>query len=667
MLLLQLAGKCSGMKYLFSVLAILVAGTGLWAQSPPQYQRDSMLVVLTHRADDTNKTNLLLSIGVAYANEMPDTALIYLERSLTLSGKLNYDRGTLRSYIVYSQVLNRLNGLDESIAASEKAIALAKKLGDKDNLVGAYFNIAGSYIQEGAFEMALKFFLQAGVVVDQLHSARRACQLYANLSYVYQACAQPQRAYKYGLMAVKLADSLHNMPALYGALSKTASALSDLKKYDTAVVVMQEAKRLCLQNHGDDFTLVSILINTNKIFKKMRRYDLLLDNAVMAQRLAERINMSEGGCESLIEQGAYYFFKKDFARANTFLTQALEIAAQRGRPQAVDECYMLLSDVEIGLGNMPEYLTYRHLSDSINETIISDNIVRNTQELETKYNVAKKDHEIKEQQSALRQKRLQNTILAVALLLAIVLVVSGLMVYRNKRRLLLSRQALQQQKIDRLETERQLLATESVMQGQEEERSRLAKDLHDGLGGILSGAKYSLSNMKENLVVTPENAAAFERTMNMLDMSITEMRRVAHNMMPESLMKLNLNEALLDYCEQVTDSGAVAIDYQSSEMDKLVLTDTQKITVYRIVQELINNIVKHAAASSVIVQVFAKESVLYVTVEDNGKGFDKARLAFSSGIGYRNIQNRIDYLNGKLDVRSEPGNGTAVYVEIPLQ
>jgi signal transduction histidine kinase len=139
-----------------------------------------------------------------------------------------------------------------------------------------------------------------------------------------------------------------------------------------------------------------------------------------------------------------------------------------------------------------------------------------------------KDKQI--QSLSIRQKSSLNYILVGSL--AAVSLMSFLL-YRNYRQ----KQKLQQQKFVELEKDKQLTVVEAMLKGQEEERSRLAKDLHDGLGGLLSGVKYSLNNMKDNLIVTPDNMAVFERSLDMIDTSIKELRRVAHNMMPEMLIK----------------------------------------------------------------------------------------------------------------------------------
>jgi signal transduction histidine kinase len=172
--------------------------------------------------------------------------------------------------------------------------------------------------------------------------------------------------------------------------------------------------------------------------------------------------------------------------------------------------------------------------------------------------------------------------------------------------------------------------------------------------------------MKENLVMTPENQRAFERSMDMLDSSIKEMRRVAHNMMPESLVKFGLDTALRDFCSDINQSGALNVNYQSIGLVDAHLDQTTSITVYRIVQELISNTLKHAGAQTAIVQVSASDRHLSVTVEDDGKGFDTSIIKRAQGIGWSNIQHRVNFLKGKLDVDSHPGKGTSVQIEFEI-
>jgi len=170
--------------------------------------------------------------------------------------------------------------------------------------------------------------------------------------------------------------------------------------------------------------------------------------------------------------------------------------------------------------------------------------------------------------------------------------------------------------------------------------------------------------MKGNLVMTPDNTLAFQRSMDMLDSSIKEMRRVAHNMMPEALVKFGLDTALSDFCNDINQSGALQVNCQTIGIKDTVIDQTVAITIYRIVQELINNAIKHASANTAIIQVSKADDVITITVEDDGKGFDPAILQAARGIGWSNIGSRISYLKGKADIRSGPGKGSSVYIEL---
>jgi len=249
-----------------------------------------------------------------------------------------------------------------------------------------------------------------------------------------------------------------------------------------------------------------------------------------------------------------------------------------------------------------------------------------------------------------------------------VLLIAAFLAYRNirQRSILVKKETeLQKQQIRELEKDKQLVAVDSMLKGQEDERSRLAKDLHDGLGGLLSGVKFSLRNMKDNLIMTPDNMTVFERSLDMIDTSIKELRRVAHNMMPEMLTKFGLDEAVKEYCNTVNTTNLLTVKYQSVGMENRVEGSTE-IIVYRIVQELLNNTLKHAAATDVFVQLVREANRLSIVVEDNGKGFDTNLITESKGAGWMNIRSRVDYLKGQLDIHSEPGKGTLVNIEIPL-
>jgi signal transduction histidine kinase len=351
--------------------------------------------------------------------------------------------------------------------------------------------------------------------------------------------------------------------------------------------------------------------------------------------------------------------KKQFDIAEKEFMEGLKIAEADSMQSSMQTLYLAMSTIKYAQQDFKGAVAWDDKWGAMEQIMKKQEMAEYAVDLEAKYATESKEAKIKLQASQLKQKSTINYILigsAAALLIILLLLFIN---YRHK-------QKLQQQRIAELETQQQLTATEAVLKGEEQERTRLAKDLHDGLGGMLSGIKYSFNTMRGNLVMTPDNAQAFERSMDMLDSSIKEMRRVAHNMMPEALVKFGLDTALKDFCNDINNSGALEISYQSMGIEGMEIDQTAAITIYRIVQELINNTMKHAVAKTAIVQITKANNQLAVTVEDDGRGFDTAILHQSKGIGWANIQSRIDFLKGKLDVNSKPGTGTSVHIEIAV-
>ena len=172
--------------------------------------------------------------------------------------------------------------------------------------------------------------------------------------------------------------------------------------------------------------------------------------------------------------------------------------------------------------------------------------------------------------------------------------------------------------------------------------------------------------MKGNFISTADNMAVFERTLDMIDGSIKELRRVAHNMMPEILIKYGLDEALKEYCNIISNTQLLKVKYQSVGMDNRP-DKSSEIIVYRIVQELLNNIMKHARATEAFVQLIREGTRLNLVVEDNGRGFDPLLPENNTGAGWVNIRSRVEYLKGELDIHSDIGQGTLVNIEFILQ
>ena len=349
--------------------------------------------------------------------------------------------------------------------------------------------------------------------------------------------------------------------------------------------------------------------------------------------------------------------KKQYPSADRYLELAKNYYENTEDPAEQRSYFGVMRELKFAEGKYEEAYQYFEKFNTLNDSLLISEKVNEFSEREARYQSEKKDTQLQLQQTTIRQKNILNYILIGG---AVTLLIISLLLINNHK----NKQKLQRQRIAELEKEKQLTATEAVLKGEEKERTRLAKDLHDGLGGMLSGIKYSFQTMKGNLVMTPDNLQAFERSMDMLDSSIKEMRRVAHNMMPEALVKFGLDTALKDFCNDINQSGALEINYQSIGIENHGVDQTMAIAIYRIVQELINNSIKHASAKTAIVQVSKTDDIISITVEDDGKGFNPVILQQPKGMGWSNIQSRVEYLKGKLDVQSGPGKGTSVHIEM---
>jgi two-component system, NarL family, sensor kinase len=211
--------------------------------------------------------------------------------------------------------------------------------------------------------------------------------------------------------------------------------------------------------------------------------------------------------------------------------------------------------------------------------------------------------------------------------------------------------------------EKQFTIMSNLLKGQEKERSRLAKDLHDGIGSILTSVKYSLASAKRDFA--PENEESLkvlENSIEVIDLSINELRRVAYNMMPEALIKFGLDEGLKDFCQFIKSANGLHIHYQSFGLHDRLDNDIE-IVLYRIVQELLTNVVKHSSATETYVQLVRDGSRLSISVEDNGKGFSVDKLSKKKSTGWLSLQSRVNYLKGKLEINSILEKGTTVAIE----
>lgn len=651
-----------------TAIYVLLAGCSILHAQPVS---DSLLRNLAMITNDSAKGIALLEIGESIEQTNPEKSIDYYRQALALGQRIENNRVILSSYIDLGICNINLNKMDSAIHFLQNAIPFAKALQDTVREARVMANIGNAYLHKKDRVTAIDYYLKAARIWETSADKKYLAILYSNTSALLDEQQEHAKAAEYGNRAVVLAQQTGDEYSEVVALVNLSTTYSFLEQYEREYELLEKALPLAKKNADLD-QIATVYHNMGDYFFKKSNYSSALEKYLQSLTYVNQMGNKYHLAEiSTVLAKTYHKLNRD-DRALEYILQAEKLAEEVGVRSKLKEIYHTRAEIEQNTGNYKLandfFLKSIMVSDSLFKTETSEKVA----EVEARYQNEKKQKEIgqleKDKQIQLltiRQKSTLNFILIGSLVVLGIVVFLGYRNLRHRQHLAKQQDELKQQRISELEKDRQLVAVDSLLKGQEDERSRLAKDLHDGLGGLLSGVKFSLSNMKDNLIITPDNMAVFERSLDMLDTSIKELRRVAHNMMPEMLSKFGLDEALKEYCSMINATRLLTVKYQSLGMETRV-EKSAEIIIYRIIQELLNNSMKHAGATEVMVQLIKADDRLSIMVEDDGKGFDTSLPENNKGAGITSIRSRVDYLKGQLEIHSEPGRGTLVNIELKV-
>ena len=648
---------------IIAFVSLCVCNNG-FAQTIP----DSLMQQLKHSSNDSIKVRVLLQIGESIEIEAPEKSMEYYNTALSVAKKTNNNECIFLTYINIGNCNIELNKMDSAVAGFEKAVYAARLLKDSVKVGRAFGNLGNVYLHKNEREKALEYYLYAAQLWENNKGKKYLPNLYNGINALLEEQRESTKAIGFANKAIAIATEIGDSIAMVDGLVNLSVSYNHLQEYEKAYQLLIQALPLAKRN-GDMYQIVTICNNMGDYFMEKNNFSAALEKYEEMYGYAKQMGNKYYLSSATLALAQVNRKLKNYLNALKYIIEAEKLANDVGERAELRDIYSIRAQIEQEMGNYKVSAEYYSktvtLSDSLFKTSTSEKIA----EAEARYQNEKKQKEIiqlqkdKEIQSlSIKQKSTLNYILVGSLA---ALLIVGFLSYRNirhRQQLAKQQDELQQQQIRELEKDKQLVAVDSLLKGQEEERSRLAKDLHDGLGGLLSGVKFSISNMKDNLVMTPDNMAVFERSLDMIDTSIKELRRVAHNMMPEMLTKFGLDEAVKEYCNTINATKLLIVKYQSHGMESR-LDKSVEIIIYRIIQELLNNTMKHAAATETFVQVIREGNRLNVVVEDNGKGFDMGLPDNNKGAGLANVRSRVDYLKGQLDIHAEPGKGTLVNIE----
>ena len=637
---------------------------------------------------------LVFSARAASGTNLDSLENILLSKKISNSEKLKVYDNLSWGYLS--------SDFDKSKKFALAGIKLAEKANDLVMTGTLYRNLGVAYYMVSKYDTALINLNHALSLAGKANNNLLKAQVFGAMANLYNVTGDYPKALSYYLKALPIFEKEGRKDRVRVILGNIGSLNNAMQNFDEAEKYFRQSLKLS-EELGDKAGIAQAYDGLNRIFIQRKDYKKAIEYAVKAVDISHEIGNKQE--EAIAIQGiawVYYEHYKDFAKAEEYALKGLKLAEELEFPADIAAMLNTLSNIyfhqaryreceetalkaiatdttDINIfSNLAANVVRAgiHLGDTKNALYYFDryrqifNIQSNKEfqqalmDMQVKYETEKKQKEILKLSA---EKRERNILIYTLLGFFLILAGLGFSIYNNvrKNKIIIEQQLLVKEKqLAELEKERQLVATKSVLKGEESERSRMARDLHDGLGGLLSGVKINLSAMKGNSIITSENAQAFDHAIKLLDTSISELRRVAHNLMPETLNHYGLKTALNDFIAEMNNNPATVLTFNFFGADMRYESQLE-LTAFRIAQELVNNALKHSGAAKIDLQLIADIDRICIQIVDNGQGFDTTGRS-CDGKGLVSIRDRVAANNGTFDIESTPGTGTEASVEFSL-
>ena len=520
----------------------MMATDSLWA-STGDTLLDSLLQVSATAPQDTNLARLYFDIGELYVDAEPSKAKDYYLKLRMLSDELNWNKGYYLFAAGYTDVLNREGLTDSSMVIHQQALELAKEERNELQIAKISTNIGNCFNYKKWFETALKYYNDALPIFEKRGEKYMLAHLYYLIGVVHNDMNMQNENLMYCEKAVRiLNEKPDTLPRAYVLINYAVALLTDwqIEKAENALL---EAQRICMLRNSR-YNLISIYSNLGDIALKKFDWDQAEIYARKALELALEFGELEGYCISNRALAYVEEYRGNFDKSEKYVMEALETANEFDLPVEKMKCYLLLSDLATARHNFRNFRLHAAKADSIQNTLINEQSRLYAKEMEAKYETEKKELKI----TALEERQRLITWLSISagLMLSLALM-TALFLWRWT----VQKRMIAEQRIRQLEQEKQIIASQALLDGETQERTRLARDLHDGLGSILAGAKLNLLEMKKGAVLEYASLERFDTAVGLIERSVNEMRRVAHHLMPESLTAAGLKQAATDFMNSI--------------------------------------------------------------------------------------------------------------------
>lgn len=598
--------------------------------------------------------------------------MFYAKKELELAKKIDNKKEIAQANSDIGNVFNRMASFDSTLHYYNIALKIRQSLNDKIKSAGIYSNIATVYTRQSKFKEALDLNFKSLKLYEQIGDSANQANILGNIGILYYNLEQNKSANEFFIKGLRIARLCHkqlieaNILIELGGIKFEQGVKNDIivnrKELDSALLYFENANTI-LTEYNAIYNLAVVNNNIGRIYVQLKDYEKATQYYNQGLIYRQQMNDDYGIGLSYLNLGKISKLKKLYPNSIDFYKKAatifLEIKSYVDLKQVYGEMSVAYEDMKDYHNAMIFHQLYAQYSDSV---YTSEN-AKQMAEMQTKYEVDKKDLELAKNKAELEAKEKQafikNIIIISVVLLLLLLSGLGILFYRKK-------QIEQQAKLDAEIANQKEIRTKAILDAEEKERRRIAQDLHDGVGQLLSAAKLNLSNLDSKLIAqTEEQKAAMQNALNLVDDSVKEVRLVSHNMMPNTLIKLGLGSAVREFITKLGNAPNLKIDLEIVGLDTRLENQVETV-LYRVIQEIVNNIIKHAKASHISMQLIRHETEMNVMIEDNGIGFDTSKLENFEGIGLKGIQTRIEFLNGSVHFDSSIGRGTTVIIDIPL-
>ncbi|MCB0668197.1 MAG: tetratricopeptide repeat protein [Saprospiraceae bacterium] len=620
----------------------------------PSLEADSLLLEIIDAC--TTKWQQLIRSDI-------DSSLIYANKTVELSRALGNDSLLFHSLRRAASSLTQKGSFREAREVCDKMLSILDT-GDLYQVFRYHQTLGLVDFYEGKYEASLQNHFKALEATKQGNLQNDIPAALAEISRVFDEMGQPLKALDYAKQDLNFTMKHGGDRSKFIAQYNLANRYVELDSFEVALVLYNRADSIAQQLTVPVF-LDAVMLSKGRLFYQMGKPQdaiPLLENASARMKLTGN---RRGYLTALINLGQALNDLRQYERSAELLQEAYSSLTQDGFQHLAQSCREAYAEALYHTGkgeNAYQLLNeYRIIQDSIKSEATS----RTINDLEIQYQTAEKEKQLLEQKIALAQKTKQRNLL---MSLTGLLILIALFIYfyqkekiRQNKELAQKENEIQNQKIDQLENEKKILAMASMIEGQENERTRIAKDLHDGLGVLLSSVRRQVQNIHKEIEKLTELDIIGD-TEKLINTACEEVRRISHDMMPDALMNLGLAEAIKDLAYQIEFDHGIKTHVIIPEIE---LREITSINIYRIIQEFCNNTIKYANASNIYLRLIKTPSALKINLADDGVGFDLTEAKSKSGVGIKSIQSRVKYLNGFLDI--EATNGTSYDIVIPLQ